>query len=41
MGVEVLGRGQGAGTVEERSGWQPAGAGEPLLIELEELFRPM
>jgi Uma2 family endonuclease len=27
--------------VEERIGWQPAGAGEPLLIELEEVFRPM
>lgn len=27
--------------VEERFGWQPAGAGEPLMIELEELFRPM
>jgi hypothetical protein len=25
----------------ERVEWRPAGAGEPLVIELEELFRPM
>jgi Uma2 family endonuclease len=27
--------------VEGRFSWQPAGAGEPLAIELEEPFRPM
>jgi hypothetical protein len=27
--------------VTERVSWSPTGAGEPLVVELEELFRPM